>query len=228
MWAREYLPGYTGHVPLKNDLFGKTAGTINKEICESGGNETNMGRIALKQSMMGQTGLPAYAKMNKDVFGNLSRYSVNWISGPTHRIRKQQVPGYTGHVRGMVNKDSMSKSYARVTAALFSKKHPIQVDNTPKGRFTSTQRDEYRVSNNRRFGKLALRIECRPYSFPALLTLLSEDLSRWLAGRRGPPRWHTHNERVRLFCLVVNKDMVPRKDYDDYSKYVNETHQSRR
>ena len=38
-WAREYLPGYTGHVPLKNDLFGKTAGTINKEICESGGIE---------------------------------------------------------------------------------------------------------------------------------------------------------------------------------------------
>lgn len=50
-WAREYLPGYTGHVPLKNDLFGKTAGTINQEICQSGGNEYNMGRIALKQSM---------------------------------------------------------------------------------------------------------------------------------------------------------------------------------
>ena len=57
MWAREYLPGYTGHVPLKNDLFGKTAGTINREINESGGNETNMGRIALKQSMMGQVDL---------------------------------------------------------------------------------------------------------------------------------------------------------------------------
>jgi hypothetical protein len=53
MWAREYLPGYTGHVPLKNDLFGKTAGTINAEINQSGGNEDNMGRIALKQSMMG-------------------------------------------------------------------------------------------------------------------------------------------------------------------------------
>jgi len=46
MWGREYLPGYTGHVPLKNDLFGKTAGHINKEICVSGGIEDNMGRIA--------------------------------------------------------------------------------------------------------------------------------------------------------------------------------------
>ena len=27
-WARQYLPGYTGHVPNKNELFGKTAGSI--------------------------------------------------------------------------------------------------------------------------------------------------------------------------------------------------------
>lgn len=84
MWAREYLPGYTGHVPLKNDLFGKTAGTINQEICASGGNEDNLGRIALKQTMMGTTDLPTCAKMNKDVFGTRSKNSVNWISGPTH------------------------------------------------------------------------------------------------------------------------------------------------
>ena len=163
-WAREYLPGYTGHVPLKNDLFGKTAGTINREICTSGGIEENMGRIALKQSMMGVTDLPACAKMNKDVFGNNSKLAINWISGPTHNMRRQQVPGYTGHVRGMVNRDSMSKSYARVTATLFSKRHPIQVDNTTKGRFTSTQRDEFRTSNNRRFGKYTPWVAVRPQS----------------------------------------------------------------
>ena len=138
MWAREYLPGYTGFVPLKNDQFGKTAGSINREICESGANEDNMGRIALKKSMFGAVNLPACAKMNKDVFGNHSKFSQNWVSGPTHMIRRQQVPGYTGHVRGMVNRDSMPKSYARVTATLFSKRHPIEVDNTSKGRFGST------------------------------------------------------------------------------------------
>jgi len=75
MWAREYLPGYTGFVPVKNELFGKTAGTINREINESGGNEMNVGRIALKQSMMGQVDLPNMSKMNKDVFGNSSKFS---------------------------------------------------------------------------------------------------------------------------------------------------------
>lgn len=97
--------------------------------------------------------LPTCAKMNKDVFGNSSKHSQNWIAGPTHNIRKQQVPGYTGHIRGMVNRDAMPKSYAKVTATLAAKRHPIAVDNSVKGRFSSTQRDEYRLSNNRRFGK---------------------------------------------------------------------------
>ena len=117
-----------------------------------------MGRIALKQSMMGIVDLPSCAKMNKDVCGNNSKWAKNWIAGPTHHVRRQQVPGYTGHVRGMVNKDSMSKSYARVTATLFAKRHPIEVDSTPKGRFSSTQRDEFRNSNNRRFGKSTFQI----------------------------------------------------------------------
>lgn len=29
-----YLPGYTGHVPSKNDMFGMTAGDINRKIVE--------------------------------------------------------------------------------------------------------------------------------------------------------------------------------------------------
>ena len=48
-----------------------------------------MGRIALKQSMMGIVDLPTCAKMNKDVYGNLSKFSKNWISGPTHQMRRQ-------------------------------------------------------------------------------------------------------------------------------------------
>ena len=152
-WAREYLPGYTGHVPLKNDLFGKTAGTINKEICHTGGIQDNMTRLALKESIQGTNNMSCSAKMNKDVFGNWSRYSKNWISGPTDQIRRQHVPGYTGHVRGMVNKGSYSQSYARVTANLFSRQHPIGTDTDPKSRFTSTQRNEFKLSNNRRFGK---------------------------------------------------------------------------
>ena len=31
-YHKEYLPGYTGHVPSKNERFGATAGQIKREI----------------------------------------------------------------------------------------------------------------------------------------------------------------------------------------------------
>lgn len=34
-YRKEYLPGYTGHVPKKNDIYGCTAGDINKIIAKT-------------------------------------------------------------------------------------------------------------------------------------------------------------------------------------------------
>jgi hypothetical protein len=31
-YKKEYLPGYTGHVPKKNDIYGCTTGDINRII----------------------------------------------------------------------------------------------------------------------------------------------------------------------------------------------------
>lgn len=31
-YNKNYLPGYTGHVPIKNEIFGCTAGDINKLV----------------------------------------------------------------------------------------------------------------------------------------------------------------------------------------------------
>ena len=35
-YSKNYLPGYTGHVPKKNEIFGCTAGDINKIITKTG------------------------------------------------------------------------------------------------------------------------------------------------------------------------------------------------
>jgi hypothetical protein len=53
-----------------------------------------------------------------------------------------------------VNKDFMSKSYAKVTAELFSRKHPMGDDTDPKSRYTATQRAAFQPGNFRRWGKL--------------------------------------------------------------------------
>jgi len=69
-------------------------------------------------------------------------------------IRQQMVPGYTGHVRGMVHKDFMPKSYAKVTAELYANQHPMAEGTEPAVRYTATQRSAFRPYNFRRWGKL--------------------------------------------------------------------------
>lgn len=40
-YQKDYLPGYTGHVPKKNHIFGCTAGDINKIITNRGYKPSN-------------------------------------------------------------------------------------------------------------------------------------------------------------------------------------------
>ena len=108
--------------------------------------------------------LPASKEINPDVFGNHSRYAKNWINGPTHEIRQQHIPGYTGHCRGLVNKDFMSKSYAKVTAELFANQHPMGTNGDGVTRFTATQRATFKPQNFRRWGKLVFENRCNSFS----------------------------------------------------------------
>jgi len=117
-------------------------------------------------------------KINPEIYGNWSKYAGNWIAGPTHEIKTQHVPGYTGHVKGLVSENLFSKSYAKVTATAISKRHPIGHEGTPKSRFASMQRSEYTPQNFRRF--------------------------------------------------IENKDTRPKKDYEDFAKYINETHSAKK
>ena len=40
-YKKEYLPHYTGHVPKKNEIYGCTAGDINKIITKTGYKPSN-------------------------------------------------------------------------------------------------------------------------------------------------------------------------------------------
>ena len=71
------------------------------------------------------------------MYGNLSRYAKNWINGPNHEIRNQYVPGYTGHIKGLISENLFASSYAYTTAKAIGKKHPIGHDIEPKERFLS-------------------------------------------------------------------------------------------
>lgn len=154
-FSKEYLPGYTGFVPKKNDMFGMTAGDINRKIIDGGSSASLFYPVgsthALRFYKQGQTPLQ---KQNKDIFGNWSKTGKNWICGPTHEVSLQHVPGYTGHVPGVVSENIYSKSYAKCTSTAIGKKHPRGYDVTPKVRYLSQNRQEYNPKNFRRFGML--------------------------------------------------------------------------
>jgi len=86
-YTREYLPGYSGFVPTKNDFSGKTSGSINREIIAAGGDRDFMEQLELERHEAAKTTLPTTRDINPDVFGNHSKDAPNWIAGPTHMIR---------------------------------------------------------------------------------------------------------------------------------------------
>ena len=47
-------------------------------------------------------------------------------------IRKQQVPGYQGHIKGLVSENLFAKSYGNSTAQAHAKKHNIGHEIIPK------------------------------------------------------------------------------------------------
>jgi len=96
IYRRNYLPGYTGFVPSKNDFFAMTAGKINKEIIMNGGNQRP--RTAVHKGVSTTHGIGFYPpspagrthigknKAPKNVFGNSSKKAITWISGPNHEL----------------------------------------------------------------------------------------------------------------------------------------------
>ncbi len=137
LFSKTYLPGYTGHVPSKIDFFGMTEGEVNKAVVFNGGRE--MPSRPMTSMNVGSThGIGFYPapknarrevigknKPSIEIFGNTSRFASNWIGGPTHEQTLQHVPGYKGHIPGLISENVHSKSFAKCTQMTIGKRHPI-------------------------------------------------------------------------------------------------------
>ena len=132
------MPGYTGHVPSKNERFGATAGQIKREIlADEGKHPITMTRFSSDANRLYSTRFVPRIDKNKIVYGTHSRFAKNWACGPNHMIRNQQVPGYTGHIKGLVSENIFSASYGNSTAKAIGKKHPVGHEVNAKERFLS-------------------------------------------------------------------------------------------
>ena len=67
------MPGYTGFVPTKQAIFGKTSGSINREIVLTGGRPEELDRLELTRHLEQASNLPTQKDINPDVYGNHSK-----------------------------------------------------------------------------------------------------------------------------------------------------------
>jgi hypothetical protein len=125
-FRKEYLPGYTGHVPKKMEVFGQTAGETNRIIINQSGlplNDTNSplmtsGRPVSHAKRILYSSVPPQDEYNFKVqFTNKSKKGDNWIGGPTQNIKAQHIPGYAGFVPNIKSENIYGKSFAKGTAA---------------------------------------------------------------------------------------------------------------
>ena len=174
-YKKDFLPGYTGHVPSKNERYGATNGQIKREVLGDRGKHPVTLQLDNTQDfrLYSDRYTPKIDK-NKMIFGNTSRFAKNWACGPNHMINSQQVPGYTGYIPGLVSEGLFSRSYGNSTAQAIAKKHPIGFESEPKQRFQSQSTNIYKAKNFRRF--------------------------------------------------IEKPDLQKRKDYDDYTKFINDTY----
>lgn len=103
-YRKEYLPGYTGFVPKKNDIYGCTAGDINKIIMGQGEKPSNydvdvaVGKPSFATREFYSNAPPKNDAGQDVVYSNNSKKGDNWLGGPTQNLKAQHIPGYAGYV----------------------------------------------------------------------------------------------------------------------------------
>lgn len=119
-------------------------------------------------------------------------------------IRHQRVPGYTGHIKGLVSENIFSESYGNTTARAVGKVHPIGHDIEPKVRFLSQNTSVYRPTNFRRFIDQPSMIPKKDYL----------DYSRFINDTFAEEKEEILNKTVENFDLSGHK---PTKQYNPLS-----------
>lgn len=155
-YTKEYLPGYTGHVPKKNDVYGCTAGDINKIITQTGYKPSNYDvDIAVGKPSFAKrefySAAPATDKFNEALqYGNHSKHGDNWLGGPNANVKAQHIPGYAGYVPQIKSENIHAKSFAKSSGAAINGEYAKGNCPPAKEQFATTSQIQFTKDNFRR------------------------------------------------------------------------------
>lgn len=61
---------------------------------------------------------------------NQVQNGVTWIGGPTHELQRQHIPGYQGHIPGLLAENVYGKNFARVTSECINNRNEKGIDHS--------------------------------------------------------------------------------------------------
>lgn len=105
--------------------------------------------------------------------GMKSKTSSTWLNGPTHEIRNQCVPGYTGFISGVKSENLFSQSYANSTAKSFKGKITRGANFAPDKRFCTLSQKKFNDKHFRRVQQSPDNVSKRDY-LEYMMTLNAE------------------------------------------------------
>ena len=146
----DYLPGYTGHIPYKKEIYGCTMGDINRIVMGKGTTKQSNFEVDMANghmtpfpppqsqdpSVLATTGHahqhrtlysrppPKNEEHLSKQYGNFSRNGSNWIGGPTANAKAQHVPGYQGYVPSIKAENLYAHTFGKATAIAINKDYP--------------------------------------------------------------------------------------------------------
>jgi hypothetical protein len=158
---KEIIPGYTGHIPFKQDTFAITAGIVNKQLVAktdtlSAGTSNERKYFNEEANNINEKGA------DRLKLGNRSSYGPTWIGGPTHMLYAQHVPGYQGYVSGIYSENLFGKSYAKTTQKAIKQNYPKGFDINPEAKYKSYYESAFNENKNRRISDIFIQKPMRP------------------------------------------------------------------
>eukprot|EP00826_Nyctotherus_ovalis_P061671 TRINITY_DN8799_c0_g1_i2.p1 TRINITY_DN8799_c0_g1~~TRINITY_DN8799_c0_g1_i2.p1 ORF type:complete len:153 (-),score=11.34 TRINITY_DN8799_c0_g1_i2:708-1166(-) len=88
-YVKEYIPGYTGHVPEKMGTFAMTVGEINRQLVLSSKAASS---APLEKQYYTRCITHLRGSGDRDKYGYRSRHGLSWIAGPTNQVYAQHIP----------------------------------------------------------------------------------------------------------------------------------------
>ncbi len=92
---REGIPGYTGHVHMKKEVFGVTEGELTRQLVR--GDNTNVPSKEVRQfysyNAPDKRALTASQAVDRQKFSHQSREAPGWIAGTDQNLYPQHIPG---------------------------------------------------------------------------------------------------------------------------------------